>query len=170
MHALLALSLTYNIKNAKGETPSFRVLDKTVTEQALALAAITALNTEGGQKIPVTNYVDLKFQQLTLKPIDAHILALRLKLSGRDVDLEKTVSKDDLLKGKTITVDYPKTEKDVAMYDVTSSGQLKMHLDKASGDIILENVEAKMSFESPLGEDGTERVQFSGRAVPTKDQ
>lgn len=157
---------TFTIKNQKGETPTFRVLSDSMSKQALAMAAIGLLNAqdEVKPKIAVEPYLDLKFQTLTLTPTGKDGIELKLKLSGYTVDLDQTISKRDLLSGASVEVRYPKTEKDVAMYSVDSSGSLKMHLEKATQTLILENVEAKMTFESPLGDNGSESVKFSGTA------
>lgn len=162
---------TFNIENKSGQTPTFRVLSGSMTKQALAMAAASLLNAEDDvkPKIPLNPYFDLKFQTLTLTPLkDERLkkdqLRMTLKLSGYAVDLDQTISRTDLLLGKVIDVIYPKTEKDVAMYSVESSGRMKLHLEKPSQSLILENVEAKMSFSSAIGEDGKESVQFSGKA------
>ena len=159
-------SETFKIENAKGQTPTFRILSDSMTKQALAMAAIGALNAqdEVRPKIALTPYVDLKVQTLTLTPEGADKLHAKLKLSGYNVDLDQRLSKKELLSGQTITVKYPKTTKDVAMYTVTSSGNLRLHLEKAKQVLILENVEATMNFESPMGGAEDEAIQFAGLA------
>jgi hypothetical protein len=157
---------SFKIENTKGQTPTFRVLSDSMTKQALAMATISMLNAQEDvqPKIPLNSYIDLKFQTLTLTPQKGRDLQVTLKLSGYSVDLDQMINKEALLQGKEIEVVYPKTSKDVAVYTVESNGRLKMHLDKASQVLILENVEAKMTFESPLGDDGSEKIQFSGKA------
>jgi len=157
---------TFTIQNQSGQTPTFRVLSDSLTKQALAVAVIGVLNAQDSvqPKIPVSPYLDLKFQTLTLTPEGRDGLALKLKLSGYDVDLSQTISKQELLSGKTVVVRYPETEKEVAMYTVDSGGSLKMRLEKAKDRLILEDVDAKMTFESPLGDEGSEAVHFSGTA------
>jgi hypothetical protein len=159
-------SETFKIENQKGQTPTFRVLSDSMTKQALAMATIGMLNAqdEVKPKIPLNSYIDLKFQSLTLEPATKKDLRMSVKLSGYTVDLDQTINKQDLLSGKVIEVQYPKTQKDVAMYSVESNGKLKLHLEKATQNLILENVEAKMNFESPMGDDGSETVKFSGTA------
>lgn len=157
---------TFQIQNQKGQTPTFRVLSDTMTKQALAMAAIGMINAqdEVQPKLPLTQYLDLKFQTVTLTPEGADKLRMKLKLSGYPVDLEQTISKKELLSGQPIEVRYPRTESDVAMYSVESQGHLRLRLDRARQTLMLENVEAKMSFDSPLGDSGSEAIKFSGTA------
>lgn len=157
---------TFQIKNQKGQTPTFRVLHDTMTKQALAMAAIGLLNAqdEVQPKLPLNRYVDLKFQTLTLVPEGKDRLRVKLKLTGYTVDLDQTIAKQDLLSGKPIDIRYPKTESEVALYTVESNGALRLHLDKATQTLVLENVEAKMNFDSPLGDSGSESIRFTGTA------
>jgi hypothetical protein len=157
---------TFQIQNQKGQTPTFRVLQSSMTKQALAMAAIGLLNAqdEVQPKLPMTQYVDLKFQTLTLVPEGKDTLRMKLKLTGYTLDLDKTISRKELLSGKVINIQYPRTESEVAMYTVASNGALKLRLDKATQTLILENVEAKMNFDSPLGDSGTESIRFAGIA------
>jgi hypothetical protein len=157
---------TFQILNDKGQTPTFRVLQDSMTKQALAMAAIGLINAQDDvkPKLPMTGYVDLKFQTLTLTPEGKDKLKMKLKLSGYPIDIDQTISKSDLLSGKKIEVRYPEKESELAMYTVQSSGLLRLHLEKAAQTLILETVDAKINFDSPLGDSGDEAVRFSGRA------
>lgn len=156
----------FKLEASKGKTPTFRVLSDSMTKQALAMGVISMINAqpEVTPKLPMTNYVDLKFDTLTIEPVSKNSkkLEMSLKISGYTVDLDQTIDRDKFLAGQTVEVKFPASNRTVAMYDVESRGTLKMKLNPDHQSITLENVYAKMSFDSPLGDSGQEVVQFSG--------
>jgi len=159
----------FKIQNNAGKTPQFRVLDDTPTEKALALGVITALNTQADvqPKIPMTDYIDLKFESMKLIPSkkQAKDILLSIRLSGYELELEKIISRVDFLAGKLIEIPFPTGKRQVAVFDVSSRGSLKMRLDPKTNVIILENVAADMDFEAPVMGGGSESVRFSGKGI-----
>lgn len=157
----------FKIQDKSGKTPQFRVLDDGLSEQALALGIIAALNAQETvqPKIPVREFIDLKFESMKVEPLSEKELAISLKLSGYEMWIEKTIDKVKFLLGETIEIKVPESEKQIAMYNVTSSGKVKMRLNKMSNEIIFDDVSAKMNFTTPLGDDGSESVKFSGKGI-----
>lgn len=161
------------IQDQKGKTPEFRVLDGGGTEQALALAVIAILNAQPQvePKIPARDYVDLKIQELKLEPESktSKRLLMTLKLSGYDVEFTETVDRSKFEAGAPIEIKFPQKNKSVAMFQITSSGLLKMKLDPKAQMLILSDVRAKLDYESPLGDSGREAIQFQGKGIRKLD-
>jgi hypothetical protein len=159
----------FKFENAKGQQPVFRILDDSMTEKALAVAAIATLNTQGHvePKIPMQDYIDLKFQTLKFSPPkrDSKQVDLSVKVSGYEIWLGKSIQRADFLSGKTLTVPFPTGDRTVAMFDVKANGNLKFRLDPKTNIVILDNVQADMSFTAPVGDGGSEAIRFSGRAI-----
>lgn len=161
------------IQDQKGKTPEFRVLDGGGTEQALALAVISILNAQPQvePKIPARDYVDLKIQELKLEPESktSKRLLMTLKLSGYDVEFAETIDRSKFESGAPIEIKFPQKNKSVAMFHITSSGLLKMKFDPKAGIILLNDVRAKLDYESPLGDSGREAIQFQGKGIRKLD-
>ena len=161
------------LKDAKGKTPEFRVLDGGGTEQALALAVIGILNAQPQvePKIPARDYVDLKVQELKFEPESktSRQLLMTLKLSGYDVEFIERVDRKKFESGAPIEIRFPQKSKTVAMFHIESSGLLKMKYDPKTGDLILNDVRAKLDYDSPLGDSGKEAIQFQGRGLRKLD-
>lgn len=158
---------TFKIQNEKGRTPEFRVLDDDATEKALAYAAIAYINSheEVTPKVPVRDYVDLKVETLRLTPNGKTELDVFLKLSGYELELDRTINRQKLLSGETIDVVYSPKSKDVAIFTIQSSGSLRMRFDKATNSLLLQKVHAKMNYESQFGGEGQEEIRFSGKGI-----
>lgn len=161
------------IQDQKGKTPEFRVLDGGGTEQALALAVISILNAQPQvePKIPARDYVDLKIQELKLEPESktSKRLLMTLKLSGYDVEFTETIDRARFEAGAPIEIKFPQKNKSVAMFHITSSGLLKMKFDPKAESLILNDVRAKLDYESPLGDSGREAIQFQGKGIRKLD-
>lgn len=164
---------TFILQDSKGKTPEFRVLDGGGTEQALALGVIALLNAQPQvePKIPARDYVDLKLQELKLEPESktSKRLLMTLKLSGYDVEFIQTVDRQKFESGAPIEIAFPHKDKTVAMFHVVSSGVLKMKYDAKSGTLVLNDVRAKLNYDSPLGDSGTESIQFQGKGLRKLD-
>ncbi len=161
----------FRIEISKGKTPQFRVLDDNATDKALALATIAFINShqEVQPKVPMRDYIDLKIETLKLKVASdvkhGGDLDLTLKLSGYELELDRTVKKDKFLSGQTIEINYPSRTREVAMFTVNSSGSLRMRLDTKTNELILQNVHAKMDYDSQFGGSGWEDIRFSGKGI-----
>ncbi|MES2857522.1 MAG: hypothetical protein V4692_16750 [Bdellovibrionota bacterium] len=157
----------FDIQNQAGKTPVFRVLDDSTSERALAIAVITTLNSQSEvqPKIPQKDYLDLKFETMKFAPNGKNKIDLSIKLSGYEVALEKTVDRADFLAGKPISIPFPSGRRNVAFFDVNASGNLKFRFDSAKEIVVLDEVRAKMDFDSPLGDEGEESIKFSGRGI-----
>jgi hypothetical protein len=160
---------SFALKDAKGHEPQFRVLDGTPTKQALAAAIVTALNAqpETDPKLPVHGYVDLSLQKIrfTPDPKNSSELHVFVRLNGHDLELPKTVNRDEFLSGHMIDVDFPSTDRDLAMFNVHSGGHLKFRFDSKKTELDIANATAKLTYDSELAGDGTETIQFTGRGV-----
>jgi hypothetical protein len=163
---------TFKIQDQSGKTPQYRVLDDTGTEQALALGIISTLNSQKDfqPKLPMKEHIDLRVETLSLKPVagNANELAIALKLSGYNLELENKVDRARFLSGQPIEINFPATERDVTLFTVHSSGRLKMRLNPKTDVVLLDDVQAKMNFTSPLGGEGSEAIRFSGRGIRQK--
>lgn len=160
---------SFRVQDAKGKTPQFRILDDSASEKALALGIIATLNASGVKpQIPVSDYIDLKVERLTLEPAsranpDEIVVALRL--SGYELPLSKTISKKKFLSGELVEIDFPPTTKTVTVYDVESYGKLRMRWQSATQSIAIETAQATMDFESQFGSTGSETIKFSGKGL-----
>lgn len=157
----------FKIQDNKGHTPQFRILDDTTTEKALALAAITFINSheEVTPKVPVRDYIDLKVESLKLIPKSKSELEMTLKLSGYNLQMNRTVDRKKFLSGQPIHLRYDPTEKEIALFNVQSRGNMKMQLDPKTNTIALQEVFAKLDYESQFGATGSEEIKFNGRGI-----
>ena len=159
---------TFKFQDAKGETPTFRVLTDSMSKRALAIGVITLINSEKSvhPKMPITDYVDLKFQTLRIEPVlkSPDKLQMTLKISGYPIDIDQTIIRKDFLSGQLIEVRYPKKSRDVMMYNVETDGNMAMKWDMKADVLIFNEVRAKLSFDPPMsmGDSETESVKFSG--------
>jgi hypothetical protein len=153
--------------NQTGKTPVFRILNKDETGRALAMAAISFLNTQAEvkPKIPMHEYLDAQFQELRLEPSSGNEVALFVKVSGYEIPLDKKIRKDDFLAGKTFEIPFPKGERQLVFFTIDSSGNLKFRLDKKTGNLILDDVTAKLNYSSQMGQSGKEFLHFTGRGI-----
>jgi hypothetical protein len=162
-------SESFALKDQKGREPQFRVLDSTPTKQALAAAIVTALNAqpETEPKLPVKGYVDLNLQKIrfNVDPKNNSELHLFVRLNGHDLELPKTINREELLSGKMIDVDFPSSDRDVAIFNLHSGGHLKFRFDSKKNELAIANATAKLTYDSDFAGDGTETVQFSGRGI-----
>ncbi len=156
---------TFKIQTAKGETPSFRVLSDSMSKRALAIGVITLINADKSvqPKLPMTDYVDLKFQSLVIEPVSKtpDKLQMTLKISGNLVELNQTINRESFVSGKVIEVKYPRSAREIMMYNVESEGQMKLKWEKKEDRVVLDEVRAKLSFEPLMGESEVESVKFS---------
>lgn len=156
---------TFIVRDAKGNTPSFRVLHQTASERALALAVITSLNmAPETEKLPVKEYIDLKIEELTLQaaPSKANDLTMTAKVSGRYLEIPKPVDRAKFLAGETIEMSFPLTQKNVALFDVKSDGKIRFKWVPERKEIqILEGM-GHINYAAPLLGGGDETIRFTG--------
>lgn len=162
-------SETFKLQDKNGKTPEFRILDGGGSEQALALGVIATLNAQAEvqPKLPMQNHVDLKLQSLKFEPLSktSKELAMMIKLSGYEIEFKETVNRAKFESGANIEINFPQKEKQLAMFNVESSGKLKMKFDPKTQTLLLSDVQAKMKYESPLGDNGQETIQFTGKGI-----
>jgi hypothetical protein len=160
---------TFQLQDQSGKTPEFRVLDGNASEKALALGVIAALNAQAevDPKIPVQDHVDLKVQSLTFEPLSkkSKELSMTMKLSGYNVEFTQTVNRAKFESGAPIEIKFPQKEKQFAMFNIESSGNVKMRFDPKTQVLMLNDVRAKLDYDSTLGDSGTEAIQFSGKGL-----
>lgn len=159
---------TFLIKDKSGKTPQFQVLDDSPSEKALASMLVTFMNADPKvqPKIPTDENLKLKVESLELAPsVDGpNQLVVSIKLSGREVELNRPVDKAKLLSGAPVTIDFPQSSKNLALFEVQSSGRLKMRLDKATNNLIIDEARAKSNIKMS-GVEGAENISFTGRGL-----
>lgn len=156
----------FEVKDAKNATPSFRVLDDTPLEQGLAYAIEATVNAQPDvkPKLPVQGYIDLKIETLTFKPLKDGKLAMLARVSGHDLDLEKSVSRAEFLAGKSILVKFEPQQKTVSAFDVNfRGGQFKFRWNSGAKELVIEDANAKVDFEAPFAGEGSESIRFTGK-------
>ncbi len=159
-------SESFRIVDDHGKSPSFRVLNDSMTKRALAMALNSALKLSdpGSAMHP---YVDLHFEKIVFHSIKGapQKAALVLQVSGREFKLEQTIQKADLLNGKTIAVRIPADDHEIAMVNVTSEGQLVFKYNARLNQLLISRVQGHLEIENPLSENETEQILFSGRGL-----
>jgi hypothetical protein len=161
---------TFKIENTAHKPPHFRVLSETASDKALALAIATALNAQPDvkPKLPVQDHIDLDLQTLTLTPETGGKLGLEVRVSGHDVDLPKSISRQDFLAGKPIRLAFDPSDKTISVFEVQFlGGHLFMNFDPASQNLVITDAAASMHYDMPLG-DGDQSLKFSGRGYLKK--
>ena len=159
----------FTVKDASGRVPTFRVLKDTSTDRTLAIAVITTLNLQPNvqPKLPLTDYIDMKIEEIALTPAAGSTteLTMTVKVSGHYAELPKKVNKSDFLSGKSIELDFPKTERQVAVFDVNSNGKMRFKLLPGHNEIQIDEALAHVKYDSPFLGGGDQTVKFTGRAT-----
>lgn len=158
----------FSIQDSSGKAPVFRVLDKTASEKALAMALLTTLNLQPDvdPKFPVTGYVDLKIEEFFLAPAkDRNELDLSVRLNGRYLVIPKAIDRAKFLAGETIDMTFPLKQKDVSAFELSSDGRLKMRLKKETNEIEIQNAMGHLTYSAPFVGSGDEKVQFTGKGI-----
>lgn len=157
---------SFKIVDGKHKTPVFRIFEDTVTKKSLALAVNSALNAADSESDEVKPFVEVRLEKLFLEPVKGtDRLKISLQISGRDYKLAPTVSKAELLKGKAIAVKVPPQEKEIALFTVTSKGQMTLKYVSGQNVLLIEKASAQMNFESPMTDEESELIKFSGKGL-----
>ena len=160
---------TFIVHDAAGRVPTFRVLKDTPSDRTLAIAVLTTLNLqpEVQPKLPLTDYIDLKIEAMTLAPVAGSNtdLTLTVKVSGHEMELPKKVNKTDFLSGKPIELNFPKEERQVAVFDVNSNGKLRFKLLPGHNEIQIDEAVGHVKYDSSFLGSGDETVKFTGTAT-----
>ncbi len=157
---------TFSIVDSKSKPPTFRVLADSVAKQSVALA-INSQSSKENSKESIKRYVELRFEKLTITPVKgkADRLALTIRVSGREYDLEQTIPKSDLLAGKTIEVKIPTQDTNVALFTVSSQGRFSLKYLANQEILSIERASGEVSFENPLVDEAPEKISFSAKGL-----
>jgi hypothetical protein len=158
---------TFLISNNLKKPVRFRLLEDSITKQAVALAIIATVNAQPDvkPKLPTQSYIDARVESLTLIP-KGDRLNLLARVSGHDLEIPGSINRKEFLDGKTVKVVFPPQTKTVATFDLDfKGGELRMKLDKPKNELVIEDARGKLEFQGPLGGEETEKVQFSGRGI-----
>ncbi len=161
----------FELKDNKGQTPHFRILSGSVTKEALAMA-INSIVKFPNAKSETQPYVDLLLEKLTLTPEKSspEKIGMVMRVSGRDFEIDTTLSKSALLKGQLIEVKPAPREEDLAMFSTTTNGKVSLKYDPAKDVLLIPEAKLDLKFKSPLSDEESEHIQFSGKGIHLKQK
>lgn len=156
----------FRVVNDKGQTPTFRVLKDSLLKQSLAIAINSKWNLNEKSSDPKP-YVDLKIEKifLTLAKNKKDEIALSFQISGQQLEIDSTISREQLLAGKPILLKLPQKSEQLSLFKVTSEGQMTLRYKKSEDILMIENGFAKMQIESPLSDDESESIKLQAQGI-----
>jgi hypothetical protein len=154
-------SEVFRIVTDKSKTPVFKVFTSNATKQAIAMAVNSAwgLSSPEGSKPAV----EVRLEKLTLEPVPkkSNELAIKVQISGRELELEPTVSRANLIAGKPVQIVIPETSQEISVFKMISHGKFTLQYKKSLDLLFINNATVKTAIESPLGDDESETLQFN---------
>ena len=163
---------TFLLKTKAGQPLHFRTLSSTPTKQALAMAIETVLNADADfkPKLPVQSQIDVIIETVTFESEKAGKLSVMVRISGHEADVPKTVNRDDFLAGHVIDVVLDPEDESVGPFEVQFlGGHSRFHYNKAKSELVVEETKGKVHFDSPLGTEGDETIEFSAIGTLIKE-
>ncbi len=147
--------VVFRLKDSSGNPPILKLFDKSFAQRKLAAkmnqAAIDEeTDPKRKKKMRANEYLELEFAGLVLKRNSKDEEQIDVTLVGRtqEVALGRTISKADLLAGKTLTLDWPDTKKSKYGITAIAKAQLVLRLDPETQQIQIQRAWGKISVET----------------------